>query len=584
MEELEALAKANATQALEAIAGILDAGTQRPSDGPSDADLMGLASSALASIEAEYESAIASKDFPTAISRLDSLKSLSEERKLSSLLPPKAAEAADAWRERRNGLLAQEAEQFYQKGQTAPALLVYLAALQSGKTAGSTFKNGEIALWAGRALQAKDRRSLGILCTELDSRSIALPPGAQDFLSSRDSMATMRSGVVTIRVDRGIKIEQGLGTPDRLLGTGFFIDPAGYALTNYHVISSEVDPKYKGYSHLSVSPSSAPEVRFGAKVVGYDRLLDLALIKVDAVPPYVFSLSEGNDIAPGQKITVIGSPAGLEDTVTSGIVSAVGRRILQSGEAMQVDAALNPGNSGGPVLDDAGMAIGVAFAGMPQFQGLNFAISASWAIKILPDLFRGGEVHRAWLGLALAEKESGPPVPGLEITYRHPSVAAGMEEGDRVLAIGGDEPKDIMSAQSLLLEREPGSLVQVRLSSAGQERTELRYLEERPFSPFESAVRLDRKDRLFPALFGMALSPIPSNIFESANYSITKVWPGYIADESGLSEDDPISLKRFYVDQDQGAVFIQIYVKKRKAGFLESIIQIPASLETPDLI
>lgn len=601
IEQLKALSQSEPARALEAIAAILgEESAQRPTDSPTDEALTSLATEAEAAIETGYRTAVSSKDYPAALVQLDSLKALSEEEGLSVLLSRSAASEAAAWRVKRSALLYKEAEDFFAKGQATPAFLVYLSALAAGRAENlasdpapasdnpgvqdPTFSLAELSLWANRALQARDRRSLMLLCRELSSRSIALPEGAQEFLASRDSMAKMRSGVVTIRVDKGIKIEQGLGTPDRLLGTGFYIDRSGYVLTNYHVIASEVDPKYKGYSHMSVKSADSPEDRIGAKVIGWDRLLDLALIKVNTVPDYVFSLSDGADLAPGQKIYAIGSPAGLEDTVTSGIVSAVGRKILQTGDAMQVDAALNPGNSGGPLLDESGGAVGVVFAGMPQFQSLNFAIPSAWIIKVLPDLFRGGELRRAWLGLSLAKKESGPVIDGIEVTYRHPSIAEGVEEGDRLLDIGGEKPKDISSAQAMLLHRGPGSLVRVRVESGGKESFKLRYLAERPFLPLESAVRLDRQDRLFPVLFGMSLTPLPGSVFESSNFSIAKVWPGSIADESGLSENDPISLKRFFVDRAQQAVFIQIYVKKRKAGFLESIIQIPASLEISEFI
>jgi S1-C subfamily serine protease len=590
LEEIRKLAGVDASRSLEAIAALMDAhAAERPSGGPTDEELSPIASQAEASVEAEYRAALASKDYPLALARLESLGALGEHAGLSSLLSPSASSEALAWRGRRVSILVDEAEDFFSKGLSTPALLVFLSALDAEKAAGSpdarvAASPTSLALWAGRALEARDRRSLRMLCSELSALSQALPAGAEDFLATRDSMAKMRSGVVTIRVDKGIRIEQGLGIPDRVLGTGFYVDRAGYVLTNYHVIASEVDPRYEGYSHMSVKPADASEARIGAKVVGYDRLLDLALIKVDAVPEYVFSLSEGRDLVPGDKIFAIGSPAGLEDTVTSGIVSAVGRRILQSGDALQVDAALNPGNSGGPLLDESGSAVGVVFAGMPQFQSLNFAIPSFWILKVLPGLFRGGELKRSWLGISLAEKESGPPADGIELTYRHPAVPAGMEEGDRLLSIGGERPKDIAAAQAMLLGRGPGGLVRVQLTRGGEPRTELRYLPERPDTPLESAVRIDKQERLFPALFGMSLTPLPGTLLESANFSVAKVWPGGIADESGLSENDPISLKRFYVDREQKAAFIQIYVKKRKAGFLESIIQIPASLETPDFL
>ena len=492
-----------------------------------------------------------------------------------------------AWKARRSSFLASEADAFFEKGQTAPALLVYVDALaESGNdTSLAPFSGDRLELWAKRALEARDRASFKRLCAELSARSLALPEGAASYLDSKDSMESMRKGVVTIRVDKGIKIEQGVGVPDRELGSAFFIDRAGYAITNYHVIESEVDPTYEGYSSISAKPADAPEDRLGAKVIGYDRLLDLALIKVDTTPEYVFSLSEGIQLLRrAQDILAIGSPAGLENTVTSGIVSAQGRKILQTGSSIQVDVALNPGNSGGPLLDESGDVVGVVYAGMLQYQGLNFAIPSEWVLKVLPDLFRGGEVKRAWLGLCLAENESGPRRAGIEITYRHPALAAGIDEGDRILAIDGTKLKDIPATQALLLRSNPGVLSLVKIERGGVEKTLLRSMGERPFTPFESAVRLDRKEKLFPPLFGMSLSPLPSSLFDSANFSVSKVWPGSIADESGLSENDPISLRRFVVDKEQHAAYIQIYVKKRKAGFLESVIQIPASLDTPDFI
>jgi serine protease Do len=583
MEELRALERSEPSRALEALYALLDGGS-RPAGGPSEGELESLASEAASAVEADYRAALAGKDYPRALARLDCLRALSGAGRLSGFLSREAAAEAEDWKGRRASILVDEAEAFFARSQGAAALAVYVSAMAEAGARGPGFSDGELQAWAGRALEARDRRALGLIVARLADRSLSPPAGADSFLASKDSMATMRAGVVTIRVDKGIRIEQGLGIPDRVLGTAFYIDRSGYALTNYHVIASEVDPAYEGYSRMSVKPADSPEDRIGAKVVGYDRLLDLAIIKVDAVPEYVFSFAEASNLASGQKIYAIGSPAGLENTVTSGIVSATGRKLLQTGDAMQIDAALNPGNSGGPLLDESGRVVGVVFAGMPQFQSLNFAIPSDWVLRVLPDLFRGGELHRAWLGLSLAEKESGPAREGLEVTYRHPAAPAGIEEGDRLLEIDGQAPKDIPSAQALLVAREIGGLALVKIAGAGGARTGLRYLAERPFSPLDSAARLDRKDRLFPALFGMSLAPMPSRLFESSNFSVAKVWPGSVADEAGLSENDPISLKRFYVDQAQRAAVIQIYVKKRKAGFLESIIQIPASIDTPDFL
>jgi serine protease Do len=586
LDQLRDLEKSDPALALEAIASLLGEGGYRASGEIAAGDLEPIAVAACSAIEKDYFDHKEKRDFTAAIAALDSIKAIASMPRLAAMLTTKASLEIVDYKARRAELLAGEAEGFFAKGQTAPALALYCAALGYGRMSEGSFTDEALQSWAGRALAARDRRALGLVSAEMKSRKLPVSAEAQGFLSSIDPMATMRKGVVTIRIDRGIKIEQGYGVPDRVLGTAFYIDPAGYALTNYHVVQSEVDPAYEGYSRMSIKPSDSPEDRIGAKVIGYDRLLDIALIKIDAKPDYVFSFADAAGAVAGQKIFAIGSPAGLENTVTSGIVSAIGRRILQSGDATQVDAALNPGNSGGPLLDEGGRVLGVVFAGIPQFQGLNFTISSAWIFRVLPALFEGGEVRRAWLGLALAEKESGPKRPGLEITYRHPASSSGIEEGSRLLGIDGEAIETIQAAQAILLDRRPGSLATALVASeaGGEGRPLLRYLGERPFSPMESAVRLDSKERLFPALFGMSLIPLPGGLLSSGNYTVEKVWPGSAADESGLSENDPINLKRFFVDKAQRAAVIQIYVKKRKAGFLESIIQIPAEIDIPDFV
>ena len=589
-------------------------------------ELKAIVSEAGSGFAARHEAALAAKDPRGALSALRSLKALGAFPASASLLRPEAAALAGAPAAREAELLVAEAEAFYGKGLSTPALLLYLESLDARglgaaeaagsamSAAGAAGKAGaagsagdgaatgaplaadaapkeELLLWAGRALEARNRAVLSRLGRELAARGLGLPEKALALLSSRDSMADMRKGVVTIRVDRGIKIEQGLGSPDRMLGSGFYIDGGGYVLTNYHVIESEVDPKFEGYSRLSVRPSDAPEARIPAKVVGWDRLLDLALIKVEARPEYVFPVGAGAAPGPGDRIYAIGSPLGLENTVTAGIVSASGRRLLQTGEAMQVDAALNPGNSGGPLVDESGALAGVVFAGMPQFQGLNFAIPAAWAARVLPALFRGSEVERAWLGLSLADLGSASPNSeggkALEISYRHPSAPPGLEAGSRLQSVDGASFGKIVEAQAYLLSRSPGELALVKTGGAdpkGEASSALRALRKRPFSPLEAAASLDRRDLLFPALFGMSVRPLPGSFLEPEAYSVAKIYPGSIADESGLSENDPFALRRFIVDKELRAAVIQIHVKKRKAGFLESIIQIPAPLDIPDFI
>jgi len=584
---MEASDPARALEACAALLASLSSPDDSGTSAPSASDLRSVAAKAEAKIFADYRSAVSSEDWRAAGVSFESLRAIAGEPHLKGLLPDEAAAEAAKGAARSAELEAMDAESLFAKGGAAAALELYLQALDAGRSQDQSLGAEELQRWAGRALAARDRSALAALTGLAASRGLALPAGAAAFLASKDSIADMRKGVVTIDVDRGIKIEQGYGMPDRVLGSGFYIDRGGYLITNYHVIASEVDPKYRGYSRITVRPSDAPEVRLPAKVVGWDRLLDLALLKVSTTPDYVFSLARDSSPSPGQRVIAIGSPAGLENTVTSGIVSAVGRRLLATGEVFQVDVALNPGNSGGPLVDENGEVEGVAFAGLPQFQGLNFAIPSSWVLRVLPDLFRGGEVKRAWLGLALAEDRAPPNDPTgdrLEVTYLHPTMAAGIDQGNFIEAIDGTKLTKLPEAQAFMLSRSIGGLALVTVGDAESTRTMLRYLGERPYAPIESAVSMDRKDRLFPVLYGMAVSRIPSGLFGRTSYTVSKIWPGTIADESGLSVNDPFDLRGFFVDDSARAALIQIHVKKRKDGFLESVIQLAATIDDPSFI
>jgi S1-C subfamily serine protease len=593
LDELSSLAKTSPARAIEAAASLLADSRSAASEpsgaalGPSEADLEGIVRAASAQLFANYRAAIAASNWKEALASLRSLKVLAASPGLSGLMsqgelsPVSGAVALDE-----AGIVLNEAASLYASGLSTAALLVFQRSIAMRAGGIASIPDAELSLWATRAYALRNRPVLRPLADEMLRRSLALPEGAAAFLLSRDSIDTMRKGVVTVRVDRGIKIEQGMGTPDRVLGTGFYIDPAGYVLTNYHVIESEVDPKYEGYSRLSIRPSDSPEDRIPAKVVGWDRLLDIALLKVERKPDYVFALDDvAEHLKVGDGIFAIGSPVGLENTVTSGIVSAKGRRLLPTGEVIQVDAALNPGNSGGPLLDGEGRVVGVVFAGVPSYEGLNFAIPASWVLKILPELFGGGELTHAWLGLGAVESLEAGASKGIEVVYRHPAVGQGVAVGVRVDAIDGLSCGSVAEAQALILGHSAGELVALDLhDAAGHRLRALRALAERPYAPLESAAESDTKARLFPMLYGMEVTSLPSGFLEAEAYNIKRIVPGSIADESGLSEDDPFALRRFAVDKQNRVVLIQIQVKKRKAGFLDSIIQLPAPLDTPDFL
>jgi S1-C subfamily serine protease len=529
---------------------------------------------------ASYAQAKEEGDWKKALIAYRSLGALRDFPVLQRLLPSEARALLADGTTNEAVLMLKLALALEAKGFSAAALSQYRDLLDRRAGGIKEASSEELLLWSAKALRLRNRSILGLLCAELGRRGLALPEGAQACLDSRDSIDQMRRGVVTIRVDKGIKIEQGVGVPDRVLGTGFFIDPAGYVLTNYHVIASEVDPTYEGYSRLSVKPSDSPEDRLPAKVVGYDRLLDIALLKVEMTPPYVFALEDmATALHPGDRIYAIGSPVGLQNTVTSGIVSALGRRFLPNGEVIQVDAALNPGNSGGPLLDADGRVVGIVYAGLPAYEGISFAISAAWIRQILPELFEGGEMQRGWLGI-MATVEG----LGLQVLYSQPKIGDGLEPGDRLVSIAGEGPATVPAAQFLLAGHYPGELLTLELKRGGTPLRLLRSLVPRPYAPLETAAQNDTKVRLLPALFGMEVELIPGSILSPDSYTITRIRRGSIADESGLSEQDPFVLKRFVIDKEGRVILIQIHVKKRKAGFLDSILQLPAGLDNPDLL
>lgn len=419
------------------------------------------------------------------------------------------------------------------------------------------------------------------------SRTIARFGEAEDLpelvVPAERSPAEMLKGTVTVWVNRGFRIADGVGVPDRVVGSGFFVDPRGYLLTNYHVISSEVDPTYNGFSRLHVKLPGRPNERIPARVIGYDRIFDLALVKVEVDAPFVFALSDTRRLSPGERVLALGSPGGLDSTITAGIVSASGRRFLQMGEAAQIDAPVNPGNSGGPLVLGDGQVAGIVFAGIPQFEGVNFVIPAYWVRHFFPRLFFGGEVVHPWIGAAMhAGRE------GLNVVYVHPGSPAyrsGIQQGDILRSINGTMVNDLAGAQDIIMERRPGDLVLTEWSegAGGKSVSRIIALADRPFSPVEEALKSQSIEALFPVLFGMDVEKLSGPPW-GPDFVITEVFPGTIADESSLSPNDPFSLRNWRIDRDLRAAFIQIIIRKRKAGFLESGVQLGAFLETDSFL
>ncbi len=193
--------------------------------------------------------------------------------------------------------------------------------------------------------------------------------------------------------------EGGSGTIVTSEGAGFFIHPSGYLLTNDHVIDGAHD----------ITVRTANDRVFKARVIGRDPRTDLALLQVDSKGPFpIAPLGDSGKISPGEWVVAIGNPFGLSNTVTVGIVSAIGRSEVQpTGKPMlasfiQTDASINPGNSGGPLCNIRGEVIGINTAIRGDAQGIGFAIPSNMAKRLLPQLAKG-RVERSFLGLAFRE-------------------------------------------------------------------------------------------------------------------------------------------------------------------------------------
>jgi S1-C subfamily serine protease len=434
-----------------------------------------------------------------------------------------------------------------------------------------------------RASALGQRRAASFFLGIIEGRGGTVQEGLREFARGQDTATDMIKGVATVLVNRGYRIERGAGSPDWVLGSAFFVDSSGLMITNYHVIASEVDPAYEGYSRLYIRLGDSFSARIPARVIGWDKTMDLALIKAEIQPEYVFSLVDWVIPRVGDTVLAIGSPGGLERTVTQGIVSALGRRFLQIGDVIQIDAAVNHGNSGGPVVDAEGRLVGIVFAGVEQYEGLNFAVPAERLAAALPAMIAGGKAQRPWLGLVISETNRGA-----EIIYVAPFTPAAerqLAEGLFITGVNDGEINALPGAlipalQDRLFSGRPGELV--ALTTRDGERRVL-MTAPRPDMPLAEAARKDSRERMVAPLFGLILSP-SANRGLSASYLVKKVVRGSIADEAGLSEQDPVSIRSFRLDEKEGYALLDINVKKRRMGYLETYMRLPALLDSPDTL
>jgi S1-C subfamily serine protease len=278
-------------------------------------------------------------------------------------------------------------------------------------------------------------------------------------------------------------------------GTGFVWDEAGHVVTNYHVIAGRgggapprVKVRLQGYAEA-----------FDAVVKGVEPDKDIAVLKIESGSlPAPVAVGTSSDLAVGQTVLAIGNPFGLDYTLTTGVVSALGRDVDGAGGrpikgCIQTDAAINPGNSGGPLLDSRGRLIGVntailapgASAGLAGNVGIGFAIPVDTVRRVVNQIIRYGRVNRATLGInvlddprkALLERNLGRELAGAvvaEVVPGSPAAAVALAPlqrnvygeltlGDMITHVGGAPVRQVEDLLSAIEERQPGEAVELRV-------------------------------------------------------------------------------------------------------------------------
>jgi S1-C subfamily serine protease len=317
--------------------------------------------------------------------------------------------------------------------------------------------------------------------------SAAMAAGAPGGLSAREIYRRRAPGVVFIEaqtVNTDPSPFDVFDTPEtsESTGSGFVIDEDGLILTNAHVVDEATD--------IRVTFSDRHTV--GATPVGKDADTDLALLRVDPADLDLkpLELGDSRSVQVGDPTVAIGNPFGLERTLTTGVVSALQRRLTApSGFAIdnviQTDAALNPGNSGGPLLDARGRVIGINSQiatgntdGSGGSVGIGFAVPVDTAKEVIPQLESAGHVERAYLGIQGGTAPDGVRVEAVQ--PESPALAAGIQEGDVLETLAGRSVRTMDDVSAILGAHAPGDVVDVEVRTGGLTRGLKATLADRP--------------------------------------------------------------------------------------------------------
>ncbi|MFP4239036.1 MAG: trypsin-like peptidase domain-containing protein [Rhodosalinus sp.] len=366
----------------------------------------------------------------------------------------------------------------------------------------------------------------------------SLPPGFEEFFGDR--------------------MPQPPRGPMRAQGSGFFVSADGYAVTNNHVVQGA----------QSVEVVLRDETRLEAEVVGTDPATDLALIKVetDETHPFV-DWGASDDLQIGEWVVAIGNPFGLRTTVTAGILSARSRDI-RSGpydDFLQTDAAINSGNSGGPLFNAEGEVVGVntaIFSPSGGNVGIGFAIPSRVAQDVVADLQDEGQVDRGYLGVRLqpvdADLADALDLPEeatdgalvAEVTDDSPAAEAGLRPGDVITGIEGEEIEDARALSFAVAELESGSEVPVTLLREGETRELSVTIGQQPATLFAAAPPPPQDPEPEPneARLGVSVAPVDRELRARADLPddvsglfVAAIDAGTPAARAGLRQGDVLT-------------------------------------------
>lgn len=331
-------------------------------------------------------------------------------------------------------------------------------------------------------------------------------------------------------------------------GSGVILRDSGYILTNKHVIdgASRVEVVFKDGRKLM------------GKVIGIDDATDLAVVKVEAKGLAPASFADSNKARPGEWVVAIGSPFGLDYTVTVGVLSAVGRGgvgINEIEDYLQTDASINPGNSGGPLVNLRGEVVGINTMIVGGGSGIGFAIPSSLARTVADQLIDKGSVHRAYIGVAFQEltpelaAQFGIAGNGgalvSSVVPGGPAEKAGIVAGDVIVSVDGRAIVESRDLLRLILEKRIGSPVKLGVMRDKQQRALTLVTVERPANG-DASRDADSEEPASVAQAGLALSPLSAELAQQLGYQglsgavIASVSPGSAAQRAGLVQGDLI--------------------------------------------